>query len=113
MTFSGEWPRIFACRRQQRKKPDQKKDPPPPDPVEMIKEAMRNAGKPAARTRRPRRAAPARRLPHGGCTGVWIPREVYEDPRFDSFNEMMLYLEINYLDKKMAARLGISISPII
>src|ERR1700676_1190801 len=45
--------------------------PAKPDPAEEIAEAVRKA-KAAARPRRPRKAAPARKLPHGGCTGVWI-----------------------------------------
>jgi hypothetical protein len=54
----------------------------------------------AVRQRGRRQPTPARKLPHGGCTGVWIPREVYEDPRFQSFNEMILYLEVNHLDQE-------------
>ena len=53
---------------------------------------------PVVRKHRQRRPAPPRKLPHGGSTGVWIPKAVYEDPRFESLTEMLLYLEINLLD---------------
>jgi hypothetical protein len=54
----------------------------------------------ASQKPRPRKPTPARRLRHKSSTGVWIPREVYEDPRFESVNEMILYLEVNYLDQE-------------
>jgi hypothetical protein len=57
-----------------------------------------NETEPVIRKHRQRRPAPARKLPHGHCTGVWIPKAVYEDPRFESLTEMLLYLEINHLD---------------
>jgi hypothetical protein len=59
-----------------------------------------NETEPVVRKHRSRRPAPARKLPHGGSTGVWIPKAVYEDPRFESLTEMLLYLEINHLDNE-------------
>lgn len=64
-----------------------------PNPVVQAIEA-------ALRQHRPRRPAPTRRLPHGSCTGVWIPKAVYEDLRFESHSEMILYLEVNHLDQE-------------
>jgi hypothetical protein len=54
----------------------------------------------AVRQHRPRRPTPTRRLPHGSYTGVWIPKAVYEDPRFESHAEIILYLEVNHLDQE-------------
>jgi hypothetical protein len=65
--------------------------------AEAVAQAVRAA---AVRQRRSRTPSPPRKLPHGSCTGVWIPKEVYEDPRFESFNEMILYLEVNHLDQE-------------
>jgi hypothetical protein len=50
--------------------------------------------------RRPRRTAQARTLPHRNSTGVWIPRQVWLDARFQSTDERILYLEVNHLDRE-------------
>jgi hypothetical protein len=55
---------------------------------------------PPLRQRGPRRPIAPRAMPHGNSTGVWIPREVWEDERFESTDERILYLEINHLDKE-------------
>jgi hypothetical protein len=54
----------------------------------------------AVRHRGPRRRIAPRAMPHGNCTGVWIPREIWEDTRFESTDERILYLEVNHLDRE-------------
>ena len=53
---------------------------------------------PTPTTGRQRRTAQPRTLPHRSSTGVWIPRQVWEDARFQSTDERILYLEVNHLD---------------
>jgi len=39
-------------------------------------------------------------MPDRRCTGVWIPKEVWEDPRFQSTDERIIFLEVNHLDQE-------------
>jgi hypothetical protein len=81
---------------------EQPKENAEPEPVaaQTADTPITNTKETAVRKHRSRRPAPARKLPHGHCTGVWIPKAVYEDPRFESLTEMLLYLEINHLDNE-------------
>jgi hypothetical protein len=77
--------------------PVQRQAEPTPEP-EPESSPVVKATKAAIRRHRARTPTPQRRVPHRSCTGVWIPKQVYEDPRFASLNEIVLYLEINHLD---------------
>lgn len=63
-----------------------------PTPVANAVESVRQRG--------PRRPMAPRTMPHGNSMGVWIPREVWEDSKFESTDERILYLEVNHLDRE-------------
>jgi hypothetical protein len=81
--------------------PEPTEEVPTPQPTEAAGLSPEGTSSPAAvRQRGPRRPIASRSMPHGNSTGVWIPREVWEDPRFESTDERILYLEVNHLDKE-------------
>lgn len=73
---------------------------PGPQPTPTAAQAVQEAVRTAAKQRGPRKPGPGRKMPHRNCRGVWIPREVWEDGRFQTTDERILYLEVNHLDQE-------------